>query len=164
MSWRDGKKNFVDYDDIIDRLKKISLLEDHKIIIGTDSVKVQDHWVFTKAIAIFSPDKELDRKYFYLRDIFFEDYVDLSKRLLKETSDSISLALDIKNKVENANIEIHADVSKNSINKSNKYLNYVTGYISGCGFDVKTKPDSFVASSIADNHTRKVWCLLCSYL
>ena len=156
MSWRDGKKNFVDYDDIIDRLKKISLLEDHKIIIGTDSVKVQDHWVFTKAIAIFSPDKELDRKYFYLRDMFFEDYVDLSKRLLKETSDSISLALDIKNKVENANIEIHADVSKNSINKSNKYLNYVTGYISGCGFDVKTKPDSFVASSIADNHTRKV--------
>ena len=160
MLWRDGKRRAVDFKNILMHLEKISSLDNHKIIIGTDSVKVEDYWVFTKAIAIFSDDKDLDRKYFYLRQIINEDFRDLSKRLLKETTDSIELAINVRERLSNANIEIHADVSKNEINKSNKYHSSITGYISGCGFDVKTKPDSFVASSIADNHTRKKWSFL----
>ncbi|NBR79560.1 MAG: hypothetical protein EBT71_05925 [Alphaproteobacteria bacterium] len=50
---------------------------------------------------------------------------------------------------------IHADVNPDSKHLSSKYKNMISGYISGCGFDVKVKPLSFVASSIADQHTRK---------
>ena len=76
-------------------------------------------------------------------------------QLLKETSDSIEIAMNIRNIISNANIEIHADVNSENNHNSNKYKNMVSGYITGCGFSVKVKPESFVASSIADNHTRK---------
>ena len=57
--------------------------------------------------------------------------------------------------LKNENIEIHADVNTDSKQLSSKYKNVITGYIKGCGFSVKTKPQAFVASSIADLHTRK---------
>ena len=97
-----------------------------------------------------------DRRYFYCRTKIKDDsYLDLSKRLLKETTDSIELALKVQKEVLNANIEIHADVNENLIHRSAKYKNMIVGYISGCGFDCKIKPESFVASGIADCHTRK---------
>ena len=79
----------------------------------------------------------------------------MSKRLLKETTDSIELALKIREKLSNANIEIHADVNPDIAHKSSRLKKMITGYITGWGFEVKIKPSSFVASSIADNHTRK---------
>ena len=82
-------------------------------------------------------------------------YLDLSKRLLKETTDSLDLAMEIKKVIDRANIEIHADVNPDSRYLSSKYKNMISGYITGCGFSVKVKPLSFVASSIADLHTRK---------
>ena len=39
--------------------------------------------------------------------------------------------------------------------KSNKFKNTLMGYVSGCGFECRVKPESFAASSVADNHTRK---------
>ena len=63
--------------------------------------------------------------------------------------------MNIRDKVNSANIEIHADINPDQNHMSSKYKNTITGYIQGCGFKVKIKPNSFVASSIADQHTRK---------
>lgn len=154
-SWKSGSKENVTLEDIFKILSQVILSKNHKIIVGTDSVKLGYDFVFTNAICILNSD-EYDRRYFYYREKFNDDsYLDLSKRLLKETSDSIDLAMKIRDKLSNANIEIHADVNPNSIHKSSKFKNMITGYITGCGFEVKIKPCSFVASSIADNHTRK---------
>ena len=38
---------------------------------------------------------------------------------------------------------------------SSKYKNMLVGYVNGCGFNCKVKPESFVASGLADVHTRK---------
>ena len=155
--WKTGQKKKTSFDDIITILKFVSKDVNHKIIVGSDSVKLGKHWIFTKAIAVINPlDGFYDRKYFYLREKLNDaSYIDLSKRLLKETSDSIEIAMNIREIISNANIEIHADVNNESQHNSNKYKNMVAGYITGCGFSVKVKPESFVASSIADNHTRK---------
>lgn len=154
--WKTGSKETVSSTKLLDILKAVSKSKNHKIIIGTDSVKLGYNFIFTTAICVFNDDF-YDRKYFYVREKIKNDiYLDLHKRLLKETQDSINIALLIKEELSNANIEIHADVNSDSKHLSAKYNSTVTGYITGCGFKVKTKPDSFVASSIADLHTRKV--------
>ena len=154
-AWKNGKSKDISYNEVMKALKTVSLNKNHKIIVGTDSVKVKDHWVFTKAIAVFCDSSLYDRKYFYLREILHEDFRDLSKRLFKETEDSITLAVSLRRELNEPNIEIHADVNCENKHLSSKFNTAIKGYISGCGFNVKVKPDSFVASSIADNHTRK---------
>ena len=154
-NWKNGRKEVVNIEEIIFILKKVSKSANHKIIIGSDSVKLGYNFIFTKAICVMNEDY-YDRRYFYCRTKIKDDsYLDLSKRLLKETTDSLDLAIQIKDTLSNANIEIHADVNPDSKYLSSKYKNMISGYISGCGFDVKVKPLSFVASSIADQHTRK---------
>jgi len=156
QTWKNGKKEIIEYKNIIKILQQVSKYKDHKIIVGTDSVKLGYNFVFTSAICVLNDNNFYDRRYFYCRQSLLDDsYLDLSKRLLKETSDSIDLAMKIRECITLANIEIHADVNSDFSHKSSKYNNMLKGYISGCGFSVKTKPQSFVASSIADLHTRK---------
>lgn len=154
-NWKTGKREIINFNDICKILEEVSKSKSHKIIIGSDSVKLGYDFIFTKAICILN--KEFyDRRYFYFRDKIKDDsYLDLSKRLLKETTDSLELAMKLKNKIHNANIEIHADVNPDEKHMSSKYKNVISGYIQGCGFEIKVKPNSFVASSIADQHTRK---------
>ena len=154
-NWKNGRKETVNIEEILVILQKVSKSSNHKIIIGSDSVKLGYNFIFTKAICVMNEDY-YDRRYFYCRTKIKDDsYLDLSKRLLKETTDSLDLAIQIRDTLSNANIEIHADVNPDSNHLSSKYKNMISGYITGCGFDVKVKPLSFVASSIADQHTRK---------
>ena len=154
-SWKTGKRETVDINDILEILKEVSKYSNHKIIIGSDSVKLGYNFIFTRAICVLNKEC-YDKRYFYYRTkIKDESYHDLSKRLLKETTDSLDLAIKIQKELKKANIEIHADVNPDATHLSSKYKNMITGYITGCGFEVKVKPQSFVASSIADLHTRK---------
>ena len=154
-SWKTGSKENINLKDIFAILEKVKSSKNHKIIVGTDSVKLGFNFIFTKAICVINEDY-YDRSYFYHRTKIEDDsYLDLSKRLLKETTDSLDLAMKIKKELTNVNIEIHADVNPDSRHLSSRYKNMISGYISGCGFSVKVKPLSFVASSIADHHTRK---------
>jgi len=156
MLWKTGKKEIIEYKDMLNILRKVSESNNHKIIIGTDSVKLGHDFIFSNAICVLNTNEFYDRRYFYTRfKVKDNSFYDLSKRILKETSESIDIALKIKKEIKKANIEIHADVSENSVHMSSRYKNMITGYISGCGFTYKIKPDSFVASGIADVHTRK---------
>jgi len=155
--WKTGSKKNITFEEMLRIFEVVIKDKEHKIIVGSDSVKLGYNFVFTKAICILNCE-EYDRRYFYFREKINNDsYLDLSKRLLKETSDSIDLAIKIKTIYDNANIEIHADVNTDKKHLSSRYNNMIRGYITGCGFNVKTKPNSFVASSIADLHTRKPW-------
>ena len=154
--WKTGKRKIIDFEKIINIIKEVSKDKDHKIIVGSDSVKIGEEFIFANAICIINTNKFYDRRYFYNREkTLVQNYINLYDRLLKETSDSINIASLIKDSNKGANIEIHVDVNNNSIHKSAKYKNMLIGYVKGCGFECKIKPDSFVASGIADVHTRK---------
>ena len=156
MKWKNGKRQKVSYDELVNILKIVSKSKNHKIIIGSDSVKLGHVFIFANAICVLNDNNFYDRKYFYHRQKIKDDsYYDLSKRLLRETTESLNIAMDLKKYLSNANIEIHADVNTDTRYMSSKYKNMIVGYITGCGFDCKVKPDSFVASGIADIHTRK---------
>ena len=103
-SWKSGSKENITLEDIFKILSQVILNKNHKIIVGTDSVKLGYDFIFTNAICILNSEK-YDRRYFYYREKFNDDsYLDLSKRLLKETSDSIDLAIKIREKEKEYNI------------------------------------------------------------
>jgi len=155
--WKTGRREEVNLEHIYNVLQEVVKSKNHKIIIGSDSVKLGYNFIFTNAICVIN-EEFYDRRYFYFRTKIKDDsYLDISKRLLKETTDSLDIAMKIKDRIHNVNIEIHADVNPNTSHMSSRYSNMISGYITGCGFDVKVKPQSFVASSIADLHTRKRW-------
>ncbi len=47
-------------------------------------------------------------------------------------------------------LEIHIDVGEHG--RTRELIDEVVGYIRGSGFAVKTKPDAYAASSVADKH------------
>ena len=156
MKWKNSKKQIFTQTEVIQILKKVVKNKNHKIIVGTDSVKLGGKFVFANAICVINDNSFYDRRFFYTkRKVSDDSYYDLSKRLLKETTDSIDIAFKIRKKINCANIEIHADINTNKQHNSSRYESMIKGYITGCGFVCKVKPDSFVASGIADVYTKK---------
>ena len=153
--WKNAKGELISYNDILDILNKVQEIKNHIVIIGTDSLKVSEHFVFTNAICILNDKNFYDRRYFYLRTKIKNNiYYTLSKRLLRETEESIYIACNIKERLKHLNIEIHSDVNESEKHASSQYKNTIIGYIKGCNFSYKIKPNAFVASGIADYHTR----------
>jgi uncharacterized protein len=156
MYWKNSKKQLFSKALVFEILDRVATCEGHKVIVGTDSVKLGSEFIFANAICIINDNAFYDRRFFYHRKNVKNDvYYDLSRRLLKETTESLDIAMSIKEKIEGINIEIHADVNSEPRHMSSKYMNMITGYITGCGFSCEIKPNSFVASGIADIYTRK---------
>lgn len=55
------------------------------------------------------------------------------------------------NGISKFDIEIHVDIGNNG--QTREMISEIVGMIRGSGFAVKTKPDSFGASKVADRHT-----------
>lgn len=53
-SWKTGQREIINYNEILDILKNVSVCTDHKIIVGTDSVKLGKEFIFTNAICIIN--------------------------------------------------------------------------------------------------------------
>ena len=47
-------------------------------------------------------------------------------------------------------IAIHVDAGNSDIGKTKELIPELVGWIRACGYDCEVKPDSFVASTIAD--------------
>jgi uncharacterized protein len=155
-TWKTGQGSLITYNNILKIIKVVSMFKEHKIIVGSDSVKFGKEFIFTNAICILNNNEYYDRRFFYLRKKVKDDmYYNMSKKLLRETTESIKIAIDIRNCIKNINMEIHADVNFDPAHLSSKLKSTIVGYVIGCGFPCKIKPDSFVASGIADLYTRK---------
>jgi len=77
----------------------------------------------------------------------------LRDQLIQETWLSIESAQNIQTHVDKE-IIIHLDVNDNPKYKSGKYKNELTGFVKGFGFKYELKPNSWVASAIADRCVR----------
>ena len=98
---------------------------------------------------------------FFLKKIGYKNrkFYNWKARILEEVLLSCEFALFLKENVENklkahsSNYEfryIHADVGENGQTKD--MVKEVIGLIRGNGFEPKIKPDSFVASNVADRY------------
>lgn len=82
---------------------------------------------------------------------------DLRQRMYEEATYSLSLAQRLLDEFKKRDfpieqiLEIHVDVGENG--ETRHMINEIVGMVKGSGFLVKTKPDSFGASNVADRHT-----------
>ena len=51
-------------------------------------------------------------------------------------------------------IEVHCDINSKPQFASNRFNAGANGYVTGCGFNYRCKPDAWAATGVADWHTR----------
>jgi predicted RNase H-related nuclease YkuK (DUF458 family) len=152
--WKTGNKVDIGETEMLARIFE-HIEQKGKVVIGTDSMLTNKKFIFVNAVCLIGKQSNHHGKFFFTRYASKDEAnKNLLVRLLKETTDSIEIANKLREKYPKANIEIHMDVNPSSKFLSGKYSSTVIGYILGCGYDYKIKPDAYAASAVADRHTR----------
>lgn len=129
----------------------------YDIVVGTDSEgngKVD----FVTAIVVHRIGK--GGRYFWKRE-FRNNINHLRPKIYQETNFSLETAQELlaglrkhwqngNGSPSNYNLEIHVDIGENG--KTRDMIKEVVGIVRGNGFNVKTKPESYGASNVADKH------------
>lgn len=125
-----------------------------KVYVGTDSMMHGQNCIFVTVVAFHDNDKRI-AKYFYKKlRIENSEYRNLKTKITEEVNLSVQAAQKINELSPSTKIELHVDIGKNKENKTRVMMTTVSGWISGMGYDLKIKPDSWASSSIADTHTK----------
>ena len=141
---------------VVDEVIRFMLAEPsrkYKVIIGTDSEKTSgDLADFVTAIVVHRVGN--GGRYFW-RHATFDKFYTLRDRILKEVMLSLEIAQDVFNEFAGCNapkfdFEIHVDIGENGPTKT--MIQEVVGMIRAHNFEVRTKPDSYAASKVADRH------------
>ena len=124
----------------------------YKVVIGTDSINNLHDSDFVTAIVILRIGN--GGRYFWRR-LKEKNFHTLRERIYEEIYLSLEIAQQLlkilqEEKLPHFDLEIHVDVGTNG--ESKVLINEVVGVIRGSGFIVKTKPESFGASQVADRH------------
>jgi predicted RNase H-related nuclease YkuK (DUF458 family) len=147
----------LDFNNVLNKLLEYIGSEpglEYELIIGSDSLgsgKTEAEFVSAIVVhrksrgGIYFWSKKHETGIHTLRQRIFEEAL-LSLRLAEQ------LIAELKNRdVSDFKLTIHVDIGPNGETK--KMMHEIVGMIRGNGFEVKTKPESYGASSIADRHT-----------
>ncbi len=136
------------------RFMKADEKRSYKIVIGTDSELLSTKQAdFVTAIVVHRVGN--GGRYFWRR-IELGKFHTLRDRIIKEVLLSLDVAkgilAELRTQVEipSWDFEIHADVGENGETKT--LIQEVVGMIRASNFEVKTKPESYAASNVADRH------------
>jgi predicted RNase H-related nuclease YkuK (DUF458 family) len=146
----------LDFDAVLEKLLDYMGVApglDYELIIGTDSMPSGQDAEFVSAIVVHR--KNRGGIYFWSKRHETKLHT-LRQRIFQEALHSLKLAEQLIEKLKEKDITdfsltIHVDVGPNGETK--QMIHEVVGMIKGSGFAVKTKPDSYGASSVADRHT-----------
>jgi predicted RNase H-related nuclease YkuK (DUF458 family) len=130
----------------------------YDVIVGCDSSSDQEP-NFPVAIVVLRTGQG---GRFFLKRIHYQNkkFYNLKQRILEEVLLSCQLALNLrevlKEKIGDKKYNyqfryIHADIGENGATKD--MIKEVIGLIKGNGFEPKIKPESFVASTVADRYS-----------
>lgn len=138
--------------------------EECMVYVGTDSQNIGRKTSFVQVVAVHifrESGTGSGGRVFYIRHQE-RRYSSRRERLLREAELSINLAQKINPVCETYGIdfEVHADVHSSpglhNENKSHEVYDQVRGWVEGMGYTCRCKPGAFVASIVADRHTRGV--------
>ncbi len=127
--------------------------EQYHIVVGSDSHSGVGELDFVSAIILHRVGK--GGRYFWKRVRESQVYT-LRQKIYKEATLSFELAKALMEELEartllDYDLEIHVDVGERG--PTRELIDEVVGMIVGSGFAVKTKPDAYAASTVADKHT-----------
>ena len=154
--WHSGE-NLVSPPDVLSQLilKKraaaAGLENCDKIFVGCDSKYFKEYVLYAYAICFRGP---MGINYFWSREKKRGQGRDLYSRIWGEVERAVSVSNWINENIEKINIEVHADINSNPIYASNLYNKAASGYIIGCGYSYRCKPEAWAATSVADWYTR----------
>jgi len=130
---------------------------EYKITIGTDSEGMADKRAdFVTAIVVHRVGN--GGRYFWRRIVADKKFHTLRDRILHEVIISLEIAHAFLETARELSLpkfdfEIHIDIGENGATKA--MIQELTGMIRANNFAVKTKPDSYAASKVADRHGLK---------
>jgi len=153
--WNSNNNKIISNEEMIEFLKEY-VSRGYHIYVGTDSQSVQEKYIFATAICVYHPEKRSGGRYVWKKKRYSrKDFFNLKQRIIEEATLTLTEADMIREKLPNASIEVHFDVSNEEKYKSNESVSVVTSYAKGYGFKFKIKPDSWAASGAADNHCKR---------
>ena len=127
-----------------------------KIIVGTDSQNFSD----TKMVTVVAIICEGHGGIFFYEITRQPIIRDVRTKLHVETNESLRIATQLVDLIEtnkeyeevylNSTFSIHVDAGKSDKGKTKELIPELIGWIKSCGYDCEVKPNSYVASSIAD--------------
>lgn len=126
----------------------------YQIVIGTDSQPHNGSGVdFVTALVVHRVGT--GGIYFWHRVVNKKVYV-LRQRMYEEATMSLTMAETVlsllhKDGITKYDVEIHVDIGK--FGDTREMIAEIVGMIRGSGYTVKTKPESYAASKVADRHT-----------
>jgi predicted RNase H-related nuclease YkuK (DUF458 family) len=137
---------------------------DLEILVGCDSQLKKGKITYVTAIVVHRKRKvggggSGGRVFYKLENEKYPkgQFIQPKRRLWNETYKSVETALWLDDFLIDYAMEvdcIHADLNQDKKYLSNEVVGLCLGYIKGMGFYGKIKPDSFVASKIADKMTK----------
>lgn len=121
----------------------------YDIIVGCDSSSGEEPF-FPVAVVIL---RKGEGGRFFLKRVAYKNrkFYSWKTRILEEVMLSCELALLLRENLGSQVRYVHADIGENGATKD--MIKEVTGLIRGNGFEPKIKPESFVASSVADRYS-----------
>ena len=165
--FKTGKGETIDFSEIGDRLlafyERVKSYESPcQIIIGTDS---QNHSK-TKIVSVICMACIGHGGIFFYEITNVPIIKDVRTKLHTETNMSLILTTDLVDMLEknekyeemylSCPISIHVDAGNSPKGKTAELIPEIVGWIKACGYDSSVKPDSFVASSIANKFSKPV--------
>ena len=142
--------------DIVSRIASF-LREDrekqYQVIIGSDS---QLHRGITELVVAIVVHRRGSGGIYFWSKRHKTNLKTLRQRIYEEALLSLEVASELvrelnQERVLDCNLEIHVDIGQNG--KTKDLIKEVVGLIQGNGFRVKTKPEAYAASTVADWHT-----------
>lgn len=128
----------------------------YRLVVGTDSKTSQGKSVFVSVILIhrighgarYFWQKTYEKKPLALRQRIYQE-ASLSLGLAQKLIERMNAAL--KREKTDYDFEIHVDIGKKG--PTREMIKEIVGMIAGNGFQVKTKPEAYGASVVADRYT-----------
>jgi uncharacterized protein len=151
--WLDGDGNACTREYLKEEIKTYTK-NGGKIYVGSDSMLRPEKCSFAAVIALHDNSKKIARYYYKKINDKSESYLDLKIKILEEVNLSIQVAQYILEICPDADIELHVDIGTKKANLTSKLHSMISGWVTGMGFEIKVKPNSWASSSIADWHTK----------
>lgn len=135
--------------DICAEIQQLVAQGERAVHLGTDAQKRAERTDFVTVIAVLTPGQ--GGRLFYRRQRV-TGRLSLREKLFREVWLSVDVALTLSQVLpESCAIQVHVDANENIRFKSANYVQELAGMVSGQGFAVRLKPESWCASHAADH-------------
>ena len=127
--------------------------EEIHIVVGSDSQNFSD----AKLVNVIAVYCEHHGGIYFYEISRINKIKDVRIKLHVETGESLKVATELVDLLEgydelfmNTTLSIHIDAGLSPEGKTRELIPELVGWIKSCGYDCETKPDSWVASTVAD--------------